>query len=231
MPKVEKGAKILTIERIIRSTGFLEALMAIASSSDCRCFIVDSPFIASTEVRGFALEQVIGVGSIVCTPECQVDADAIAIAPTWGYGRYIGGKCKVAGAVPGLPILRSVGYDVDELDFEEVFEATSRQPVKGILYLPSFAGRLEVEEEDGVCGRLLSLNPLHPAGAIGKPRQAVCVDKVYRLAGPLGRLTHNILAIEDKPLIQSYGGLGELAIIGFNIDSADTILKYMVHIN
>jgi hypothetical protein len=225
MPKVEKGSKIIAIERIIRSTGLLEALMAIASSDGCKCFIVDSPFIATTNVKGFTVEQVVGVGSLVCTADCPVEADAVAVAPTWGYGRYIGGKCIVAGTIPGLPILRSVGYEVEEVDFDEVFDAAAKQYVKGVVYLPAFRERLEVAEEEGSCGRLLSLNPLHPAGAIGKPRQAVCVDKIYRLVGPLARLTHTILSVEDKPLIQTYGGLGELAIVGFDLDSSEAILS------
>jgi hypothetical protein len=225
VPKVDVGAKIITIERIIRSTGLLEALMAIASSENCKCFIVDSPFIVATEVKGFTLEQVVGVGSIVCTPECNVDADAVATAPTWGYGRYIGGRCFISGSIPGRPILKSVGYEIEEVNFDEIFELASKQHANGILYLPSYHERLEVEEEEGICGRLLSLNPLHPAGAIGKPRQSVCVNKIYRLSGPLARFTRNILALEDRPLIQAYEGLGELTLINFEIENSNSLLS------
>ncbi len=224
MPRVEEGYKILPVERVVREPGLIEVFTSIASNEECRCFIVDSPFIVTANVKGFIVEQVVGVGSIVCSPECTVETDVVAAAPAWGYGRYIGGRCIVAGDIPGLTLLGSIGYHIEEARFADAFDMASKADIRGIVYLPSFAGRLEVEEVSGGCGTVYSYNPLHPVGALGKPRHSVCVDRVYTLAGPLGKLVKPLLGLNKVSLFSLYQSMGELLVVGFDVEYADRLL-------
>ncbi|ABM79905.1 hypothetical protein [Hyperthermus butylicus] len=226
MPQVEAGSKVILIEDIIRRPELVRSITTSGLANDCRCFITDSPFVAVVERQGFIVEQVIGVGSIICSPDCRVTEESARIhAPTWGYGRFIGGRCIVGGDADEILLtLKTLGYEVDVVGFNEFFEKLFREKVNGVLYLSAFSGDLAVNEEGGRCGTLYSFNPLHPAGVFGKPTSSACVDRIYSVAGPFAKYLAPVLGIDGRPIIYSVRGIGDGIVIGYEYLSSSGIL-------
>ncbi len=218
MPYFDAGGVVYVIEDIIASEEVLQEAIA-ALLSGCRCSIVDSPFVASVEARGFVVDRVVGVGSIVCEPGCIESRRGYRLtAPVWGQGRVIsrGQRCLVCGDSPSLSQLPALGIDTLRVGYHEFFDRVLRGGERGVLVLGRGLDPLEVVEDEGVCGVLRTSNPLHPAGALGKPRLQACVERIYRLEGPRARLLHNILYVNDKPVIARLEGMGNALVVMFD---------------
>jgi hypothetical protein len=228
MPEIDKGYIVVPVESLIREPTKIEVFMSLARDEECKCFIVDTPFVATLNVKGFVVDQVIGVGSIVCTPNCELREGYRIEAPTWGYGRLIGGKCVLAGDIEGANLLGMLGYDIHRMSLAEAIEEATRGGKRTVIYLPSFEDRLYVSRSNGRCGRLYTFNPLHPAGAFGKPRHTTCLHETYELVGPYGKYASPLLAVEYKPFLYHIAGMGEALVIGARVEDLDAITSTAV---
>ncbi|ALL00615.1 hypothetical protein Pyrde_0565 [Pyrodictium delaneyi] len=217
MPQLPAGSTIYPIELLIKSPETIQKIALTASSDNCRCMIVDTPFTATVENKGFIIDQVIGVGSIICSPGCG-DSDIVLHSSTWSYGRIIARDTNCIAAAPSdfVMALKSVGISVREVDYEEFFDNVLKYGANGVMVLFDELNRLEITRENGLCGSLYSHNPLHPAGVVGKPGLHCCIDELYEIVGPRSRLMSPILAVGKKIVISQIKGMGEAVILSFN---------------
>ncbi|NOZ88508.1 MAG: hypothetical protein GXO15_01135 [Crenarchaeota archaeon] len=217
MPYFDAGSAVLLIEDVLREPELLgQWLMGHAG---CRCAIIDSPFSARVERRGLSVDLTIGVGSIVCSPGCG--EDAVLAEPAWGQGRLLGGDCVFHGDCGELRAgLAALGFKLKRVGLHEFFEVVGREGVNGVAVLGPDSDALEVEPRGGVCGRLRGRNPLHPAGAVGKPGLEGCVEETFDLVGPRSRLLTPVLQLGGRDIIYSYSGMGDSVVIGYSLASA-----------
>ncbi|KSW11765.1 hypothetical protein CF15_02860 [Pyrodictium occultum] len=217
MPQIPAGSVVYLIEHLLSEPGKLREVLSIISGGKCKCMIADMPFTAVLENNGFTVEQVVGVGSIICPPGCG-DSGVTVHASTWGYGRLVPGDrtCIVAASEEVAALIRSPGIRVVEVDYEEFFENVVRKGLNGVMVVSKDYGGLEVQERGGICGNLYSHNPLHPAGAVGKPSPSCCIENIYEIVGPRARLINKILSVNDVSIIGEVKGIGEGLILFFN---------------
>ena len=218
MPYIDAGSVVYPIEHLLDNPDIIAEVIA-SISDECRCAIIDSPFIVSVEQGGLSVEYSLGVGSLVCSPGCSLTEGLKLLEPAWGRGRVLGGSgftCVTAGDYLGTE-LSMLGISVKPLgSLYEFFDTVTRQARRGIAVLPLVGGELEVEKVRSLCGRLYSRNPLHPAGAIGKPGVNACCEDVHVLLGSRGRMLNPILALGNTIVISSIHGMGEGIVYGYD---------------
>ncbi|HIQ24204.1 MAG TPA: hypothetical protein EYH50_04060 [Pyrodictium delaneyi] len=221
MPQLPAGSVVYPIETLIKSPDTMSSVLTAISSGSCKCMIVDTPFVATVENKGFIVEQVIGVGSIICSPGCA-RGEVVLHSSTWSYGRVVPGnsECIVAASKDFTSMLKSIGVHAFEVDYEEFFNLVLRRNSNGVMVLSDRINSLEIQRSNGRCGNLYSYNPLHPAGAVGKPGFTCCINEIYEIIGPRSKLLSHILAVDDKTIISQVRGMGEGLIVSFNIVSS-----------
>jgi len=217
LPYLPENSIVYTIEDLIEKPESIQDVLA-SLLSGCSCAIIDSPFTATVDVKGFRVNKVIGVGSIVCEPSCGVSRSGYRLtAPAWGQGRIIrrGLECLYYGNDAYRAQLASLGFKVINKEFNDIVEAVTRGSKRGVIILDEDAAPLEVEPTPGTCGVLRTTNPLHPAAALGKPRLHGCARPLYRLTGPLARLATPLLYLEDKDntVVSKIEGLGSALVL------------------
>lgn len=217
MPQLPAGSVVYPIETIIKSPDTMSSVFTAISSGSCRCMIVDTPFVATVENKGFVIDQVIGIGSIICSPGCT-RGEVVLHNPTWSYGRVVPGnsECIVVASKDFTSTLKSIGVHAREVDYDEFFDLVLRRNSHGVMVLSDEINSLEIQRGSGRCGSLYSYNPLHPAGAVGKPGFTCCVNEIYEIVGPRSKLLSRILAVDDKTIISQVRGMGEGLIVSFN---------------
>lgn len=223
MPYIDAGSVVYPIEHLLDNPDSVAGVIA-SIGEECRCAIVDSPFVASVERGGLSVEYSVGVGSLVCSPGCGFTGGLKLLEPAWGRGRVLGGDlaptCVTVGEYSGTE-LSVLGINVKPLgSLHEFFDAVTRQARRGIAVLPLASGELEVERVGSLCGRLHSRNPLHPAGVVGKPGVNACCEDVHVLVGSRGRMLNPVLALEDTTVISTIQGMGEGIVYGYDPLSA-----------
>jgi hypothetical protein len=248
--KIDAGSRILPIEVALNNpAGFEKAIELIAESyskSGCRCIIVDYPFPVYARIEEqnhmHVLSYVVGVGSIVCSPGCNItslrDAGVKLLettAPGWGYGRLIGGKSICRGLVGDLlkdiMALFGIGIDDQNLDVGEILRRSHRpQQESVVIELPQAPLddgklRLFIERRGTICGVLATENPLHPLGIFGKPGFSTCAREVYEVVGTIGQIHEVILYADSTPLALKRHSLGEVFIIGYDVAKSDHLLR------
>ena len=229
MPYFREGSPVYLVEEFIeKPDSFSNVLPGLASG--CSCAIIDSPFAATLEYNGFLVDRVVGVGSIVCDPRCGSSGQRWRLAtPAWGQGRVLrqGLECLVYGNEVIRAQLASIGLRPRGASLHEVVDAATREGLRGVVFLDEEADPLAVEPRPGTCGTLSTTNPLHPSGAFGKPRLHACVENLYRLVGPLARLTTPILSIGrgKETLISRIEGLGSAIIVHTDVEAASSYVR------
>ncbi len=224
MPYFSENSVVYVIEDILRDHGVVNEIIARIASG-CKCSIIDSPFAATLTVKGFVVERVVGVGSVVCEPRCSGSKGSYRIVnPTWGQGRVVrrGLECLYHGPPSYRAQLAGLGLRVVDTGFHSLVEMSTKKAMHGVAIIDNAADLLEVEELPGTCGRLGTPNPLHPASAFGKPGVYACAEPLYQLVGPLGRLTQTLLYISDtsKPVISRIEGIGSALLIQTDLGNA-----------
>jgi hypothetical protein len=229
MPYFDAGSAVYPVEKLLEEPEVLASIAAQAGG-ECRCAIIGSPFVATVERMGARLEYTVGVGSIVCSPDCgsgEGKRQLVLAEAAWGQGRVFGSapRCVVAGG-DAVRELALFGVKTTPVDLHGFVESVLRRGKRGLAVLPHIADALEIERVGGICGRLHSRNPLHPAGAVGKTGVEACCSDAYTLVGRIARLAAPILALDNTVVISTITGLGECLILGYNpITSSSRYLR------
>ncbi len=217
MVRVDEGWEVLLVEDIIRDSGSIKTLQDVVA---CNCIMVTSPTTARLCRDGFCVDLAIGVGSLICPPGCGASEWRLS-QPIWCYGVRIGaGKCTCIGSC-----VKHVRYMLGS-EGETASVSTLHELLSGLeagqrmlVVLPE-TRFLDVEVSGGFCGRLSSVNPLHPGGVVGKPGFDSCIGEYAYPVGPASRLLLPVLKLRGRPVLWSYEGLGEAVVLGFNPERA-----------
>jgi hypothetical protein len=230
VPHFSENSIVYAIEDIIRDDNvFASALSRLMRG--CRCAIIDSPFAATLENKGFTVDRVVGVGSIVCEPGCEGGEDGgyRLAAPAWGQGRVLkpGLDCVFYGSERLRGQLAALGFRVEARGFNELLDMVTREGKRGVAFLDEEADSLSVERLEGGCGVLKTTNPLHPAGAFGKPGLHACAEEIYGLQGPAARIASPVLHLSsrERVVVSRVEGLGNALIIHTDPESASRHIR------
>ena len=202
--------------------------------SRCRCIVVDSPSVVEVQFRGRVLSYVIGSGSLVCEPGCSIDErelESVVLrlkAPAWVSGRLAGeescGLFMEAEEAQALaPYLKSSKVYASPT-IEEFFGFIDNGG-RGALSLPSVERGLEIEEDIGVCGAIMTGNPLFPGAFLGKSGFEVCVGRVFKLFGRYGRRVEWVLSLNGYGLVGHVKSMGEGLVLAYNAASGGELLQ------
>jgi hypothetical protein len=221
VPKLEAGWEVIPIEMLLSNPAKL--VSAYRAAKECKCILIDAPFVATVEREGLVVDLAIGVASLVCSRPCGFSPWRLS-RPAWGSGvRVAEGRCAYYGDEVGdLVVELGVnGYELSSLD--DVFKQAERG-VNAIACLADATG-LEVEKLPGFCGVIEAVNPLHPLAVIGKPYLAGCIGEYARLVGPRARLASPLLRLAKRPIAWSYEALASALLLGFKPSTASLHLK------
>lgn len=221
MPRLAEGAEVVPVEEILRRPR--DVLRLLVTARSCRCHIVDYPFTVLASRDGVRVRITVGIGSIVCSGGCGVGGWLLE-EPAWCYGRRIGDcKCLYHGPGEGAAMLEALGVHVEVVgSLGELLDSAARG-ARGVALLPG-SKSLEVSVGGGVCGRLRSMNPLHPVGVFGKADGHVCVERLAEPVGPAARGLTPLLGIGRKTVAWLFRGMGEAVLYGFEPSEAPSPL-------
>ncbi len=209
MPDMKEGSFAIDVSQIIRHPGtginYYTRFIKLCES----CVIVEKPSIITI---GGGLDVVLGVGSLVCRT-CPDDLTEEATRegirvhklklPAWIDGKSVtkNNRCYT-NSLEDARFLENLGVEVLETDnsiLEMLLEPSGIQG-RYFIVLDKVQG-LYVDYFNRICGRLRTLNPLHPAGVFGKLGVHVCLEGGAFLSEKLARFAEKILLVDEKPII------------------------------